>query len=244
MAFDLAGRVVPVLSAGAVRRGVLACAKEFMDFYSVRIDIRFATAPQVAAELDSGRAGAAVIIAPYRAFAGFMQDGRINRSPQHGVGVVRAGVVVRAGAPVPDVSTASGLKQAIERADALICNRASSGAEVAGLIDRLGLGSAVAGKTVRLETGAEVVQAVGSGAHGNAVGVAQSTEIRRVIDEGAAAAYAGPLPPELAIETYYMAGLVPGKQDRASRFFVRFLGSVKARDILAAHGVEPLIRAA
>lgn len=244
MAFNLAGAIIPVLSAGAVRRGVLACAQEFMDFYSARIDARFATAPQVSAELESGQEAAAVIIAPYRAFVGFMHAGRINRKCQHGVGVVRAGVVVRAGGPVPDLTTAGRLKQAIERSDALIYNRASSGSEVGGVIGRLGLDGGVDGKTVRLETGAEVVQAVASGKHGDALGIAQSTEIRRVIDEGAAAAYAGPLPPELAIETYYMAGLVPGKQDRASRFFVRFLGSVRARDILAEHGVEPLIRAA
>ena len=241
MAFDLKGAIVPVLSAGAVRLGVLACAKVFMDFYSVRIDIRFATAPQVADAVESGQSGVAVVIAPYRAFLGFMRNGRINRSPQHGVGVVRAGVVVRAGAPLPDLATASSLRTALEQADAVIYNRASSGSQVAGLMERLGLGAAVGGKSVRVETGAEVIETVASGTHGNAIGIAQSTEIRRVIGEGAAAAYAGPLPPELAIETYYMAGLVPGMQDRASRFFVRFLGSVKARDILAAHGVEPLV---
>ena len=38
-----------------------------------------------------------------------------------------------------------------------------------------------------------------------------------------------------------MAGLIPGAQTRAARFFVRFIGSVKGRDLLATQGVEPLI---
>lgn len=244
MAFDFTGSVVPVLSAGAVRRGLLACAEAYTADYGARIDARFATAPELAEAVAAGKTGAAVIVAPYAAFLGFMRNGWINRSPQHGVGVVRAGIVVRSGAPVPDLRSVDGLRAALNGADAVIFNRASSGAGVAGLIERLGLTDALARRKVQVATGAAVVAAVAAGIHGNAIGIGQSTEIRRVIDDGAPAVYAGPLPDAVAIETYYMAGLIPGAQTRAARYFVRFVGGTQARDILAAHGVEPIVRAA
>ena len=66
MTFDLTGAVVPVLSAGAVKLGVLACAEAYTAYNGARIDARFVTAPQVADALESGQPGAAVVIAPYR----------------------------------------------------------------------------------------------------------------------------------------------------------------------------------
>jgi molybdate transport system substrate-binding protein len=244
MTFDLTGSVVPVLSAGAVRRGLLACAEAYTAEYGARVEARFATAPELSEAVAAGRAGAAVIVAPYDAFVAFMRNGWINRSPQHGVGVVRAGVVVRAGAPVPELRSVEGLRSALGQADAVICNRASSGSGVAAMIDRLGLTEMLANRMVTVATGAAVVEAVAAGAYGNAIGIGQSTEIRRVIDGGTAAVYAGPLPDAVAIETYYMAGLIPGVQTRAARYFARFIGGTRTRGILAAHGVEPLVKAA
>jgi molybdate transport system substrate-binding protein len=244
MAFDFTGSVVPVLSAGAVRRGLVACAEAFTAYYGAQIEARFATAPEIAGAMAAGNTAAAAVIAPYAAFRNFAANGWINRGQQHGVGVVRAGIVVRAGAPMPDLSSVEGLRAALERADAVIFNRASSGAGVAGLFARLGLTDALARRTVQVATGAAVVETVAASDHASPIGIGQSTEIRRVIGEGAAAVYAGPLPEPVAIETYYMAGLIPGAQTRAARYFVRFVGGVQARDILAAHGVEPVVNAA
>jgi molybdate transport system substrate-binding protein len=244
MTFDLTGFVVPVLSAGAVRRGLLACAEAYTAEYGARVEARFATAPDLSEAVAAGTAGAAVVIAPYDAFIGFMRNGWINRSQQHGVGVVRAGIVVRAGAPVPDLRSVDSFRSALGQVDAVICNRASSGSGVAGMIDRLGLAGVLTHRVVTVATGAAVVEAVAAGTYGHAIGIGQSTEICRVIDEGAAAVYAGPLPDAVAIETYYMAGLIPGVQTRAARYFARFIGGTRTRGILAAHGVEPVVKAA
>ena len=119
MAFDFTGSVVPVLSAGAVRRGLLACAEAYTAYYGAQVEARFATAPEVGEAMAAGKTGAAVVIAPYAAFLDFARNGWVNRGQQHGVGVVRAGIVVRSGAPMPDLRSVDGLRAALERADAV-----------------------------------------------------------------------------------------------------------------------------
>ena len=55
------------------------------------------------------------------------------------LGRVGVGVVIRDGAPMPDVSTTEALRRAVLDADSVIYNRASSGLYVEQLLRRLGL---------------------------------------------------------------------------------------------------------
>ena len=109
------------------------------------------------------------------------------------------GLAVRAGAPQPNIGSAAALRRALMEARSIAYSDGPSGAYVAALLAKLGIGEAVAAK-VKLTSGpvAELV------ARGEAeLGMQQIVAILPV----AGAQLVGPLPAELQNVIVYAAGL-------------------------------------
>ena len=148
-------------------------------------------------------------------------QGQVQASQTLPVGMVSAGLAVKRGAPVPDISTVEALKKALLQANSVAhadgARGATSGAHFAKMIDQLGLREAVQPKLVILPFGVDVIEGVAAGKY--ELGASQSSEI--VPHE--AVTYVGDLPAPYALRTPYMAGVVNNSAKGAS--LLKFLAS-------------------
>jgi molybdate transport system substrate-binding protein len=230
--------LIRVLSAGAPKGGVALTAEAFEAKTGHRFEITFATAPVIKTAVEGGETNADVVVATASAVAGFEAEARTIAGVHTVIGSIKAGVVIRRGAEVPDISSAHTLKQALLAAQSIVRNEASSGLYIARMLEDLGIADTVADKTVCLPTGGDVLDHLANSEIANEIGFGQLTEIRRLEPEGRIA-LVGALPKEVEnITTYAAAPLVDAEDVEAAKAYVEFLASDQAREILVSSGVE------
>ena len=228
---------IRVLSAGAVKRGVGTLAEAFGRDTGVAVTVTFATAPVLKGKVEDGTAEADVFIAPAPAMKAFEEKGLVVAGTSAVIGGVKAAVVVREGAPAPDLSTAETLKNAILDADSLVYNRASSGLYIEELMARLGVAEEVAAKTTRVATGAEVMKHLAVSEALDEIGFGQIPEIRVYRDQGVT--LVGPLPEEIGKTTTYAAGLsATARAPEPAQAFIDSMATPAAKATFRATGVE------
>ena len=224
-----------VLSAGAVEPGLHAFAEVAKRETGHSLAIRFNTGPQIAKRLADGEAFD-ILISPPPALAQAQKDGQVLADTKTPVGRVGAGVVVKAGAPLPDVSSVDALKRAVLAADAIAYNTASTGIYLDKLFAQLGILDALKAKTTRYPDGASVMEHVRNG-KGRDIAFGAITEILLYKDKGLR--FVGPLPADVQNYTPYVAALTPqGNASAAARDFVAFLATPQSRRLFAGAGVE------
>jgi molybdate transport system substrate-binding protein len=145
--------------------------------------------------------------------------------------------VVKAGAPLPDISTVDAFKRALLAAKsvAYIDPKAggSSGIYVAKLLERLGIAKEVNAKAVLVQ-GGEVASHIADGEA--ELGIHQISEILPV----PGVTLVGPLPAAIQNFTVYAAGVATAAKDGAvARGLVQFLSGPHALPIIKAKGMEP-----
>ncbi len=227
---------IRILSAGAPKGGVGACAEAFASATGGEVSVEFATAPVLRERVEGGGAAADIVVAPVPDLQRFDEAGLTVAGTGVPVGSVRAGVAVRAGAPAPDISSAAAFEKALLAADEIVYNEASSGRYIADLLKRLGLADALRDKTVRVPNGAAAMKHL-AGSSGAVIGFGQIPEIRRITGEGVA--LVGPLPEPLGKTTTYAAGLLAGAASPdAARALLDFMATPEARRLCAEAGLE------
>jgi len=222
---------INVLSGAAVEPGLHAAADIFRKQTGNQLKIAFATTPEMRRLVGDGVAPD-VWIAPPAALDEFAKSGRVDAAAQVLLGRVGVGVVIRDGAPKPDVSTVDALKRAVLDADAVIYNRASSGLYIEGLLQRLGLAEQIQAKTKRY-TGTDMIEPLING-KGREIGFMPVVQILNW--RGRGLQLAGPLPADIQHHTTYAAA--PAPKSEGGLAFVRFLGTPKAKAMFARAGVE------
>jgi molybdate transport system substrate-binding protein len=175
--FHREGEYMPirVLSAGAPKTAVSRCAEAFESATGQSVEVTFATAPVLRERVEQGTAEADVVVAPVPGMDGFEQAGQVVPGKRVVIGAVRAGVVVRDGAPEPDISTANSLKAAILMADSIVYNKASSGQYIARMMENFGLTDAIRDKITLVANGAAVMKFLAESRAGNEIGFGQIT---------------------------------------------------------------------
>lgn len=228
-------QAIRILSAGAPKAGVRKCAEAFQAKTGQAFDVEFATAPVLKERVGSGSAAADIIIAPVGALEGFTKAGQAVDGIGAVIGSVTAGVVVRNGAPEPDLASVEAFIQALLKAETLVHNEASSGQYIAKMIEGLGIGDQVAAKTVRVRTGAAVMEYLAA-SDGAAIGFGQITEIR--LHEKLGVHLVGPLPDAVGKVTTYGVGLLSDASNpHAARPLIDFMISADGKGIFEATGV-------
>jgi molybdate transport system substrate-binding protein len=145
------------------------------------------------------------------------------------------GMVVRAGAPKPDISTAEALKATLLNAKSVAYSDSASGVYVGTeLFKRLGIASEMEGKARMIP--AEPV--AGVVARGDAeLGFQQISELLPI----SGAELVGPLPPELQKITIFSAALTKDSKAREqAKALIDFLASAAAAPALVKSGMEPI----
>jgi molybdate transport system substrate-binding protein len=145
------------------------------------------------------------------------------------------GVVVKSGAPKPDISSADALKRALLAAKSIAYSDSASGVYVSTeMFQRLGIAEAVKDKARKIP--AEPV--AGVVARGDAeIGFQQISELRPVpgVD------IVGPLPSELQTVTIFSAGVATvSREPEAGKALIKFLASPAAGAAIIKSGMEPI----
>ena len=239
--------LTPVASANAAEIKLLAALgiKDVLDdlgpkFESAsghKLAIKLGTLGQIAKMVQGGET-ADVVIMPRQGIDGIVKDGK---APAGNVAdIARSGIVViiRKGAPKPDVSTPEALKRALLAAKSIIYGDPADGGASAihfvKVIDRLGIASELKPKTIYAKAGADVGVVVASGKA--ELGVNQWQVVMPV----AGIENAGPLPGDLQATTVFASALINGAKDAAAaKALVDFLRTPAAAAVIKAKGMEP-----
>lgn len=175
-----------------------------------------------------------VVILARAALDALVAQGTVVRGSE--VDLVRSlmGMVVRAGARKPDISSVEALARTLLEAQSIAYSASASGVYLSTeLFPRLGVADRIRGKSRRVES--ERVAAVV--ARGEAeIGFQQISELLPVpgVD------YVGPLPEGAQQVTVFSAGLAAGaKAGDAARALVRFLSSPAAHPVIRKAGLDP-----
>lgn len=236
MAIAAARLPVRVLSPSAVHSSLEAIVEAHRERGGDEVLLKFETAPAMKKLLEGGER-ADIIVSPPAVMEEIVKMGKALAGERVVLGRAGVGIMVRAGQPVPDVSTTEALKHALLDADAIVHTRASSGTYVAQLLVRLGLSGRIAAKTRSFHDAQETFTYF-LGLNGRDIGFGGIPEIRRWSDRGLC--LAGPLPAEVQNYTAYTAALATDPLNPSgARQLLRFLAGPEARAILTAHGVEP-----
>src|SRR5580704_6497817 len=226
---------IKVLTAGAFKQVVLAMVPEFEKTSGHKATLDNDTVGALAKRIAGGEAFDVAILSP-AAIDTLAKDGKVAPG---GVALARVGVgvVVKQGAPRPDIATVDAFKQALLAAKSVAyidpAAGGSSGIYVAGLLERLGIVDAVKPKAKLIKGGAVAEHVVAGEAE---IGIHQISEILPV----KGAVLVGPLPKEIQNYTVYAAGVGAAARDGdAARALVRFLSGPAAAPVLQAKGMEP-----
>jgi len=148
------------------------------------------------------------------------------------------GMVVRAGAPKPDIGSVDALRKTLLDAKSIAYSDSASGIYLSTvLFARLGVADQVAGKSRKVRgppAGEQVAEVV---ARGEAeIGFQQVSELIHV----AGVTFVGALPGELQQETFYSAALATAARQReAAQTLIRFLSSPEAAPTIVKAGLAP-----
>jgi molybdate transport system substrate-binding protein len=226
---------INVLSGGAIEPGLHAVADAFKKQTGNEVKVRFATTPAILKRVGEGEI-ADVVIAPPAAIDELAKSGKLDGQVRAPVGRVGVGVVVRQGAPVPDIATTDAFKRAMLDAESIVYNQASTGLYLERLFQRLALADDLKARTKRYPDGDAVMQHLIKGT-GKEIGFGAMTEILLFSDRGLR--LVGPLPADIQNYTAYIAAPHAGAANPSgSRAFLEFLGKPEAKQLFAAKGIE------
>jgi molybdate transport system substrate-binding protein len=228
---------VTVISGGAFKQVLTPLAAQYEKETGNKVHVTYRTVGQHLKAIHEGGEAFDVAVLTPEAIDGLAKDGKIVPGSRADLARTGVGVAVRAGAPLPDISTVDAFKRVLLAAKsvAYIDPKAggSSGIYVGKLLERLGIAKEVNAKAVLVQ-GGEVASHVADGEA--ELGIHQISEILPV----AGATLVGPLPAEIQNFTVYAAGVSAAAKDgAAARGLVQFLSGPHAKTIIQSKGMEP-----
>ena len=224
---------VKVLSAGAVKPGLVPALAAFQRDRGYDVAIEFATAPVIRQRLSGGQAPD-IVIAPPEVLDELGQTGAAV-ADRVSLGLIGVGIMVRNSAPVPKIASADAFTQALLSAESIVYNQASTGIYLDKLFDRLGIAAQLQSKTTRSVDFAAVLDHVRK-SDGNEIGFGATTVI--IENAGKGIEFVGPLPAELQNYTDYTAALTAnGREVDAARALLEYFTTPAASKIFTAAGI-------
>lgn len=164
-----------------------------------------------------------------------VKEGKIAASTRADVARSGLGMIVRTGAPKPDINSADAFKRAMLNAKSISYTKEGATAiYLASLFERLGITEQMKAKTKFPPTG-RLVQFVAEGEAEFGLAAISTFE------EAPGAELLGPLPSELQSYIGYSAGVgTAAKEAEAGKALINFLKAPAAVPVLKAKGMEPI----
>src|SRR5579864_6773294 len=228
---------VTVISGGAFKQVLTPLAAQYEKETGNKINVTYRTVGQHLKLIREGGESFDVAVLTPEAIEGLAKDGKVVPGSRADLARTGVGVVVKAGAPLPDISSVDAFKRTLLAAKsvAYIDPKAggSSGIYVGKLLERLGIAGEVNAKAVLVQ-GGEVASHIADGEA--ELGIHQISEILPV----PGVTLVGPLPAEIQNFTIYSAGVGTAANDGATAAaLVKFLAGPHAGPIIKAKGMEP-----
>jgi molybdate transport system substrate-binding protein len=225
-----------VLSAGSTLYGMRPCAELFTRNTGTAVEVATDHGHNIHRAALRGEADADLVLLPTGMIASIASAGLADQPSVTAIGSVRIGAAVREGTALPNVSTVEALRSALVAADAVLLTLAPTGDHLMGVIARLGLAEAVAGKLERFETATLLNGRLATAGPG-AIGFAPATEIH--CWRGKGVAWTGAIPDEIQVVLPYSAAILARAQaPKQARALLAFLATPQARRLFLDSGVE------
>jgi molybdate transport system substrate-binding protein len=226
---------IKVLTTGAFKQVVVALIPEFEKSTGHKVVLDNGTVGQLVKRVDGGESFDVLVLNP-RGIADNIKKGKLVAGSDAKLAKVGVGVMVKAGAPKPDVGSVEAFKQALIKAKSVgyidPASGGSSGIYISGLLDKLGIAGQIKPKA-KLKKGGHVSDLVISGEA--EIGIHQMSEI--VSEKGVT--LVGPLPSAIQNYTTYVVGLsTASKNAEAAKAFIKVLTGPAAATVLKAKGME------
>src|SRR5437588_8531496 len=228
---------IRVLSVGAVQNAVRALAADFGTESGHRVVLTFGAPVIVTQKIKDGEVFDAVIVSE-PAMDRLDQDGVVNPESRVPLAKTGMGVAVRAGAPLPDLSTPEAFKQALLAAKSVVHGDPTlpnqSGEKAERILVQAGILDALKPRLRIVPAQAASQEIVAKGEV--EMGLYNVSEI----PEGKGLNLAAPVPAPLQVATMYEAALMSdGSVPEAARAFIQFLAKPDARAKWIAAKLEP-----
>ena len=223
-----------VLTTGAMKPVVLALQPQF-ESQGHKLTIENDTAGALTKRIENGETYDVAVITP-GAIDGLIAKGKAAPGSRTNVARVGVGVMVKEGAPKPDVATLDAFKQTLLTAKSIAHidpqSGGSTGIYLTGLFEKLGMTEVLKPKT-KLKFGGLVADLIVSG--DAEIGLQSISEI--ILAKGVT--YVGPLPAEIQNYTVYAAGISPATKDaEAAKALIGLLAGPSAANVLREKGLE------
>jgi len=230
-------RTLRILSAGAAQAVTERLIQDFRRDTGSDVAAEFSAVGAMKGRITGGEAVDVIILT--RAMIDELERAAlVAAGSQLDLGRVGTGVAVRAGAPVPNVASAAGLRAAVRGAAKLVCPDpavATAGKVVLAALDRLGIADEVRGRMQYFANGYAAMGWLAAEGDVRDLGITQVTEI--LPNKGVT--YAGPLPDELQMKTVYSAGVAArALEPQLARDFVARFGLPSGQAALLEAGYE------
>lgn len=226
---------VKVLSAGAMKEVVLSVVPEFEKATGHKVTFANDTVGALSRRIQGGEPFDVAVMTP-AAIDDLAAKGKIAGGSRINLAQVGVGVMVKTGAPAPDISTVDAFKRALLDAKSVAyidpASGGSSSIYLAGLFEKLGIADQIKPKA-KLKQGGYVADLLVSGEA--ELGIHQISEIVPV----KGVTLVGPLPKDIQNITVYAAGVGAGATNaEAGTALIKVLAGPQVAAVLAAKGME------
>jgi molybdate transport system substrate-binding protein len=225
---------ITVLASNGVRASLEELAPHFEHMGGHKVTFAFGLAAALKRQIEAGEAFDLAVLTS-AGIEDLIKQGKIDGASRTPIARSGVGLMVRSGAPKPDLRDADALKRALLSAKSLTwAKEGASGAYFATVLQKLGIAEELKPK---LNLAADGPGAAGKVASGEAeLGVLLLNEImaHKGVD------VAGPLPAALQSYTVFHGGVsAASKNAAAAKAFAEFLTTPEARGVFKAKGQEP-----
>jgi molybdate transport system substrate-binding protein len=230
---DLRAAELKVIAGGSLVPLFRELGPQFEKASGHKLSIHFDSTPSIVARIGSGTAFDAVLV-PFDVFKDAGAKSRFAPGTIVDIARVGYGVIVRAGAPKPDISTPEALKATLLDAPSVAFVSASAaGAYIISVFEKLGIDKKMEPKTRQQSAPVKIAPAVASG-HA-ALGVFLMNVL---VAPGVE--LVGPFPAELQRELVFTAAVAADtKQADAAKALIDFLRTPAATAVIKAAGMTP-----
>lgn len=228
---------IKVMSANGMREVMEDLGPKFERATGHRLAIAFATLGVIVQRVQGGET-ADVVAIPRQGIDRLVKDGTASGDTVTVLARAGIGVVVRKGAPKPDISTPEALKRALLAAKSITyldpAAGGTSGVHFTNVLDRLGISAEMKPKTVLHPNARTAGALVANGEAEIGINLIQELIPLPGVD------LVGPLPSELQNTLVFTAVIMTGAKDaEAAKALIDFLRTPEAAVVIKAKGMEP-----